>query len=392
MRYLLITILCLVSTFGIAQSYTVNQGQAISESMSHVPSIISIPVSGLPNVIDQSFGLASVCLNITHPELNNLTIKLVAPDGTKVTLFHQLGYTDDNLINTCFDDQGPPVYFQSAPFTGTYRSTLPLGQVNNGQNPNGTWSLWIYDDWLNAGSNGYFQDVTLNFNNMPAAPFSFQQSNLPIIEINTQDQVINNYTKALVEFKTFDQQSGVNDFLLDAPKYNAKALIEWQGWSSPGFPKKNFDIDLVDASGVRIDDSLLGMPAENDWVLKGEFVDRTLVKNSLVFDLYQKMGHYAPRTRFCEVVLDGEYVGVYTLQEKVKRNDERVKIDALTPGELSYPNISGGYIFEMNPSGAPPDWYSMYAAGFGFGSVSRFNTWISRFHGCLFFCRFYVAQ
>ncbi|MFM1811009.1 MAG: hypothetical protein RLZZ382_2234 [Bacteroidota bacterium] len=130
MRYLLLTLLSLFSTFGFAQSFSVNQGQAISESMSHVPNIISIPVSGLPNVIDQSFGLASVCLNITHPELNNLTIKLVAPDGTKVTMFHQLGNTDDDLVNTCFDDQGPPIYLQSAPFTGSYRSTLPLGQVN----------------------------------------------------------------------------------------------------------------------------------------------------------------------------------------------------------------------------------------------------------------------
>ncbi len=362
MRYLLLILLSLFSTFGFTQSFSVNQGQAISESMSHVPNIISIPVSGLPNVIDQSFGLASVCLNITHPELNNLTIKLVSPDGTKVTMFHQLGYTDDDLVNTCFDDQGPPIYLQSAPFTGTFRSTLPLGQVNNGQNPNGTWSLWIYDDWLSAGgSTGYFQGVTLNFNAMPAVPFSFQQSNLPIIEINTQNQVINNYTKALVEFKTFDQQSGVNDFLLDAPIYNAKALVEWQGWSSPGLPKKNFDIDLVDASGARVDFPLFGMPAENDWVLKGEFLDRTLIKNSLVFSLFERMGHYAPRIRLCEVVLDGEYIGVYTLQEKVKRNDERVKITALNPGELSPPSISGGYIFEMNPTGATPDWYSSYA-------------------------------
>lgn len=360
MRYFFLYMLCVYSALGIAQSFTVNQGQPITESMSHVPSIISIPVSGLPNVIDQSFGLASVCINITHPELNNLTIKLVSPDGTKVTMFHQLGYTDDNLVNTCFDDQGQPIYLQNAPFTGTFRSTLPLGQVNNGQNPNGTWSLWIYDDWLNAGSNGYFQDATLNFTNTPALPFNFQQSTLPIIEINTQNQVINNYTKALVEFKTFDQASGVNNFQSDTPSYHAKALIEWQGWSSPGFPKKNFDIDLVDQQGNKIDAPLLGMPSENDWVLKGEFLDRTLIKNSLVFDLFGKMGQYAPRTRLCEVVLDGEYIGVYTLQEKIKRNNERVKIDALSPGELTLPALSGGYIFEMNPTGATPDWYSSY--------------------------------
>lgn len=343
-----------------AQTFTNNQIQAIAESVLHEPTVVQFTVSGLPNTMDQSFGVASVCLNISHPDLNNLTIKLVAPDGTKVTLFHQLGNNDDDLINTCFEGEGPPIYLQNAPFTGSFRSTLPLGQVNNGQDPNGNWYLWIYDDQSSQGTSGTFLNASIHFSNQPAVPFNFDQSNLPIIEISTQTQVINNYTKAQVQFKTYDHVSGMNHFKIDAPIYNAYALLEWQGWSSVGSPKKNFDIDLVDSSGLRVDAALLSMPAENDWVLKGEYTDRTLIKNNLVFDLYEKMGHYAPRTRLCEVVLDGEYIGVYTLQEKVKRNAERVKVQALTPDELSYPSISGAYIFEMNPIGANPDWFSAF--------------------------------
>ena len=346
---------------GYAQSFSTTQIQPISESSNHTPTVIGIAVSGLGSTIDQTFGLSSVCLNINHPELNNLTIKLVAPDGTKVTLFHQLGNTDDDLINTCFDDVSTAIYNGSAPFTGTFRSTLPLGQVNNGQNPNGSWDLWIYDDISNVSSTGTFMNATLTFSAQAATPFSFYSSELPIINLETQQKAINNYTKEKVSFTTFDSPSGINQWQTDAPTFSGSAYIEWQGWSAPGLPKKNFDFDMADASGIKMDVPLLGMPAENDWVLKAEYLDRTLMKNHLVFDLFQKMGHYAPRTRYCEVVLDGEYLGIYTLQEKIKRNKNRVNIDKLQPNELTLPDLSGGYIYEINNTGAAFDWTSAFA-------------------------------
>jgi len=345
-----------------AQPFTNNSPQTISNASSnHTPTVVAISVSGLPNSIDANFGLSSVCLNIQHPELNNLTLKLVAPDGTKVTLMHQIGNTDDNLSATCFDETSSPVYYGSAPYTGSFRSTLPLGQVNNGQNPNGFWHLWIYDDVPTAGTEGTFLSATITFGNQPALPFSFTNSPLPIIELQTTTKAINNYVKEKVVLKCYDSPIGINDWQNDVPAFSGSAYMEWQGWSAPGFPKKNFDFDIADSLGNKIDVPLLGMPAENDWVLKSEYLDRSLIKNHLVFDLFQKMGRYAPRTRFCEVVLDGEYLGIYTLQEKVKRDKNRVKIDRLLPNELNFPELSGGYIYEINNTGSPFDWTSNYA-------------------------------
>ncbi|MFM7765780.1 MAG: CotH kinase family protein, partial [Sphingomonadales bacterium] len=303
-----------------AQRFTATGPKAILEvNTTQVPNIIPISVSGLPTSIGSSFGLESVCFNIKHPELNNLTVKLVSPDGTKVTLFQRVEADSADFIGTCINDEGLAIYNGSAPFTGSFRSTLPLGQVNNGQNPNGTWALWIYDDIPNAGSAGTFIDVALNFGSMPARPFGFSSSDLPIVEIITTNRAINNYVKEKVVFRTYDSPSGINNMQKDAPTFDGTAYIEWQGWSAPSLPKKNFDFDVANSLGAKIDVPLLGLPAENDWVLKAEYNDRTLMKNHLVFDLFNKMGRYAPRTRFCEVVLDGEYVGVYTLQEKVKR-------------------------------------------------------------------------
>ena len=46
-----------------------------------------IVVSGLPlNVIDSNYGVESVCLNITHNNVADLTIQLMAPDGTIIDL------------------------------------------------------------------------------------------------------------------------------------------------------------------------------------------------------------------------------------------------------------------------------------------------------------------
>ena len=345
-----------------SQTFTNNIPQAISESIQyHTPTVIPILVNGLPNSIGANFGVTSVCLNIQHPQLNNLTLKLVSPDGTKVTLMHQIGNTDDNLSATCFDDNSSPIYYGNAPYTGSFRSTLPLGQVNNGQNPNGTWNIWIYDDIPEAGSEGTFLNASLSFGNQPALPFYFSNSTLPIIELETQDKAINNYSKEKVGFKSYDSPFGLNDWQNDSPSYSGSAYIEWQGWSAPGFPKKNFDFDIADTQGNKIDVPLLGLPTENDWVLKAEYLDRTLMKNHLVFELFQKMGRYAPRTRFCEVVLDGEYLGVYTLQEKIKRDKNRVKIDKLLTNDVSLPNISGGYIYEINNTGSAFDWTSNYS-------------------------------
>ncbi len=45
------------------------------------------------------------------------------------------------------------------------------------------------------------------------------------------------------------------------------------------------------------------------------------------------MGHYAPRTVYCEVVLNEQYKGIYLLGEKIKQDKNRVNIAKLNPDE-----------------------------------------------------------
>jgi hypothetical protein len=56
------------------------------------------------------------------------------------------------------------------------------------------------------------------------------------------------------------------------------------------------------------------------------------------------MGEYATRTVYCEVVINGDYKGLYILQEKIKSDKNRVDIMGIIPDDNTLPNLSGGYI------------------------------------------------
>src|SRR6185503_13738433 len=88
------------------------------------------------------------------------------------------------------------------------------------------------------------------------------------------------------------------------------------------------------------------------------YSDKTLIRDALAYELSNKMGRYAPRTRFVELYLDRsggklgprDYMGVYVLVEKIKRGKNRVNIAELQGSDATEPNISGGYIFKRDHS------------------------------------------
>jgi hypothetical protein len=115
--------------------------------------------------------------------------------------------------------------------------------------------------------------------------------------------------------------------------YRGRIGIEHRGQSSLAlFPKKSWSIELRDRNGDNRDVSLLGMPADDDWVLYAPYNDKTLMRNVLAYDTARRLGRYASRTRFVEVALNGRYHGVYVLMEKLKLQKDR--IDLPEPAQL----------------------------------------------------------
>jgi len=328
------------------------------------PTRFEIEVSGLDSgQIDSLFGLETVCINLIHTWDSDLSIFLIAPDGAKVELSVGNGAEGDNYTNTCFNDNSDTyITAGCTPFEGSFIPQSPLGNVNNGQNGEGIWTLYIVDIYPFADT-GELLDWSLTFGNNPGKPLLFESSNLPIFEIITNGQNILDEPKIIADLKVHYNEDGSRNFLNGTEKlhYDGKIGIELRGSSSMSFPKKCFAIELCDANGEEVNFSLLGLPKESDWPLLANYSDKSLLRNMLAYKLFGDMGNYSPRTRIVELVIDGLYYGVYNLVEKIKRDKNRINIEKLEPEDDKYPEIKGGYILEMN---FPDEEHECFASSF----------------------------
>ena len=100
------------------------------------------------------------------------------------------------------------------------------------------------------------------------------------------------------------------------------------------------------------------MPAENDWALISLAFDPSLIRDYLAYNLSRQMGNYAARAEYCEVVLNGEYVGLYMLTEKLKADTNRINITKITAIDNALPKLTGGYITKADKTtgGDPVAW------------------------------------
>lgn len=322
-------------------------------------SYFPIVVSGVtPTQIDSVFGLEQVCFSISHANIAELDLFLVSPAGTFIQLASgSSSQGGADFISTCLDSKvAPSITAGAAPYTGTYKPIGYLGRFNKGQAVNGTWNFIVFDQNTSVNA-GALISCSIQFGNSPSKPVVFKSSNLPIVFVNTS-QVIGE-TKIMGTMGIIDNGANRN-YTTDAWNgYNGKAEINVRGSSSSGFEKKSYTFETHDATNNKIKVPILGMPKEEDWILSSSYADKTFLRNSITCELFRGMGHYAPRHRNVEVVVNGEYYGVYSLFEKIKRDSNRVNIQKLKENDNAFPDITGGYIIQIDRPNEP-GWYSQY--------------------------------
>jgi subtilisin-like proprotein convertase family protein len=361
MKTILSSLALVSSVFSFAQTFNGTSGN-IQDNQELVR---SVNVNGLPAGINQTtFGLEQVCLSITHTWDSDLTATLEAPDGTQIILFSAIGGDGNNFDGTCLrSDAATSITTQNAPFSGIFKPMNSLGVANNGQNPNGTWKLRIFDS--ENSDQGTLDSWSITFGNDPASYQLFTSSNLPIVIINTNNQGIPDEPKIEAQMKMIDNGFGnINHVNDPANAYNNKIGIERRGSSSGDFPQKSYAFETRDVNGTTIDTVLLGLPEENDWILYAPYNDKTCMRNIITYKIANEMGNYASRTVLCELILNGQYQGIYTLMEKVKRDDNRVNISKLLPTDITGDDLTGGYIIKIDKTtGSNNDgWTSNYQA------------------------------
>jgi hypothetical protein len=239
-------------------------------------------------------------------------------------------WTDSSCTNlrllACDDDGG-----------NGYYSFLLLYDLTPGE------TIYI-QAWGYGGATGTFQLCANDLGKV-----TLDSSELPIVMINTLSQTIIQDTKkdCLMDIKY--NGPGTITYVTDSSNvYSGNIGIEIRGATSAGYPQTPYGIETRDSVGANNNVSILGMPAENDWVLLSNFNDLTLMRNTMSFKLFGDMGNYSVRTSLCEVLVDSAYKGIYVFGEKIKRDNNRVHIAKLTTADTTGDDLSGGYILQQN--------------------------------------------
>lgn len=93
---------------------------------------------------------------------------------------------------------------------------------------------------------------------------------------------------------------------------------------------------------------LLGLPADQDWVLLAGYSDKTLMRNFLAFGLGRRLAlAYTPRARFAELRLNDSFLGTYLVTEQLAVAPHRVNITPLKKKDVAGPALTGGYLLEI---------------------------------------------
>jgi len=195
-------------------------------------------------------------------------------------------------------------------------------------------------------------------------------SDIPLVVVDTHGQSINQnvYTQCSAVFIE-RPINGERVQITDLPDFAGRCGIRVRGSSTAGQAKKQYSFETWDEQNNDEPASILGLPADSDWVLYAPFHwDPALINNALAYEFSRQVGRYACRTRACEVYLNtgagkvtqNHYVGVYYFMEKIRVNDDRVDIDRLRPWDSVETVISGGYILAIDR--ADPDGPGFYTS------------------------------
>lgn len=196
-------------------------------------------------------------------------------------------------------------------------------------------------------------------------PFMLTSSNLPIVVLDTYNVDIPDEPK--IDGTMGIIYNGENQLNQLSDPYNefyGQIAIEKRGSSSNTFPMKSYGLETRGPDSVNYNVSLFDWPSDNDWILYAPYTDKSLIRNVLTYDLGRQMGQYAPRTKLCEVILNGSYIGVYVLMERIKINPGRVNVDPLNYTDTLNNQLTGGYIIKVDKttSGGVIAWTSPYTA------------------------------
>ncbi|MBR6285054.1 MAG: CotH kinase family protein [Muribaculaceae bacterium] len=181
-------------------------------------------------------------------------------------------------------------------------------------------------------------------------------TNLPIVFLNVDGRHIDRYERITARMKIIDNGPGQPNYADTVAHpgqhidYEGYIALRYRGNTSySGSPKKPYSFRTLDApleeGGEKQKVRILGMGKDNNWALIAPFADKSMMRDALAFELARPWMDFAPNTRFCEMLLDGTYYGVFVMTEVVSKGKHRLNLD--DPGNEG-DELTGGYILEVD--------------------------------------------
>lgn len=164
------------------------------------------------------------------------------------------------------------------------------------------------------------------------------KTGLPIVILNTPNS---DPIKSKVDWMAGATMTIVNpDMTID---YQGTLSIKGRGNSTWGYPKKPYALKLDKK------EKILGMKKHKRWCLMANWMDRTMMRNAVAFEISRNTElAWTPSGKYVEVILNGRHIGNYYLCEQIKVDENRVSIAELDPKATEGDGVTGGYIFELD--------------------------------------------
>ena len=131
---------------------------------------------------------------------------------------------------------------------------------------------------------------------------------------------------------------------IGSPQAPQGMLIKGRGNYTWTVAKKSFRVKLDTKQPI------MGMKSNRHFCLLAHPDDHyAKLKNALGFELSRRIGlSYTPEHRPVEVVLNGQYIGLYFLTEKIRVEKDRVNIEVQDDLETDSVKITGGWLLEID--------------------------------------------
>lgn len=188
--------------------------------------------------------------------------------------------------------------------------------------------------------------------------YTIEIFNLPIVFINTPNGVdITSRYEWLgnSSFTIRDTDGSIEDY----GEANVKGRGNWTWRRGLETGKKPYAIKLVNKPKDR---TVLGMPGHKRWVLLSNPV--SFLPNPLGFEINRRAESckWAPRSRFVELILNGEHQGLYLLCEQIKIDKNRIDIKEMKKADVAGDALTGGYLISYDDAyeDDDPTYYTQY--------------------------------